>query len=108
MPVQRQRVWLGWIGVLILVGTGTGCGSARPVAVEGYEEGGPSFVLEAIPVVRDAQSGLELYLGFRPRTLVFMHVDTAYQATYEVLVRLLDAKGRVRYEQAFDDTLRVP
>ncbi|BBM69790.1 GWxTD domain-containing protein [Rhodothermus marinus] len=108
MPVQRQTAWLGWIGVLILVGVGTGCGSARPVAVEGYEEGGPSFVLEAIPVLRDTQPGLELYLGLRPRTLVFTHVDTAYQAVYEVLVRLLDEKGRVRYEQAFDDTLRVP
>ena len=78
------------------------------MAVVGEEERGPSFVMEAIPVLRNGQPGLSLYLGLRPRTLVFTHVDTAYQATYEVLVRLLDEKGRVRYEQAFGDTLRVP
>ncbi len=77
------------------------------MAVVGEEERGPSFVMEAIPVLRDGQPGLALYLGLRPRTLVFTHVDTAYQAAYEVLVRLLDEKGRMRYEQAFDDTLRM-
>ncbi|MDQ7039307.1 MAG: GWxTD domain-containing protein, partial [Rhodothermus sp.] len=107
MPAQQRIAWVGF-GILILMGAGVGCGGTRPVVVDAYEKGGPAFVLEAIPVLREQRSGLELYLGLRPRTLVFTHVDTAYRATYEVLVRLLDAKGRVRYERAFDDTLRVP
>lgn len=102
------RLQAGWLGMLLLVGSLLGCGSARPVVVEAYEEGGPSFVLETIPVLRAGRPGLELYLGLRPRTLVFLHVDTAYRAVYEVLVRFLDEKGRVRYEQAFDDTLWAP
>ncbi len=107
MPAQQRIAWLR-LGILILMGAGGGCGGTRPVVVDAYKEGGPSFVLEAIPVLRERQSGIELYLGLRPRTLVFTHIDTAYRAIYEVLVRLLDENGRVRYEQTFDDTLQVP
>ncbi|WP_245772037.1 GWxTD domain-containing protein [Rhodothermus profundi] len=102
------------IGCILLVGWGSvlvGSGGCRsvPAALEASDAfEAPAFVLEAIPVLRNGRSGVELYLGLRPRSLVFVEVDTAYRATYEVLVRLLDEMGQVRYEQAFHDTLWVP
>lgn len=113
MAVVRTHLAPTKIGCILLVGWGSvlmgsgGCRSVPPVLGASDASEAPAFVLEAIPVLRNGRSGVELYLGLRPRSLVFVEVDTAYRATYEVLVRLLDEKGQVRYEWAFHDTLWV-
>lgn len=91
----------------VMVGGVLGCRSTQPVPVSPQDATGPSFTLEAIPVMREGQPGIALYLGLRPRSFIFTHADTAYQAVFEVLVRFWGTDGRLHYEQAYDDTLWV-
>ncbi len=93
-----MSVVMGWL---------LGCRSTQPIPIYRQEAGGPAFALEAIPVLREGRPGIALYVGLRPRTLIFTHADTAYRAVFEILVRFWGTDGRLHHEQAYDDTLWV-
>ena len=73
-----------------------------------YEPGLPNFDMETIATVRDGTPGLDLYLSLPQVSLVFVQDEDGFTARYEVLVRLLDRRGRdLLSEETFTDTVRV-
>ena len=74
-----------------------------------YEQGVPNFDMEAHATVRNGQAGIDLYLGIPHASLVFLPHDDGYEARFEILVRLMDRKGKNPLaEYTFADTPRVP
>lgn len=114
MVVPRSIGWLLLGGLLASVGCGGAArlDSANAGRTRVYEPGLPNFDMEAVGTLRDGRSGVDVYLGLPPTSLVFIQEGDqeggGYEARFEAVVRLLDRRGkRLLREVALPDTIRA-
>ncbi|HEX7070972.1 MAG TPA: GWxTD domain-containing protein [Rhodothermales bacterium] len=74
-----------------------------------FEPGIPSFVMDGVPFIENGRTGIDVAVNAPRATFVFAMRDSGYVAPVEVLVRVLDRRGRrVVLEESWTDTLRAP
>ena len=106
--MRRARAVL--LGALALaVGA---CGGTRtPVdggLAQAYRDGVPAFSLDAIASVRDDRSGIDVYLGAPPSSVVFRQGRGGQQEAVAVWAVSVEQEGRPPIAVEHVDTLRVP
>lgn len=91
------------LGVLLGLVLGTLAACAGPNRLDSadagrtvtYLPGVPNFDLEATPTWDDGAAGLDVYIGIPHRSLSYIRqADSLYQARYDLLIRVLDERGR--------------
>ena len=105
--------FIGWViaGALLALAGCSGTArldSANAGRTATYESGVPNFDMEAIATRREGETGLDVYLGIPPVSLVFVQDGGGYVATFETIIRLRDRRGkRLVQETSSSDTVRV-
>ncbi len=103
LPFFILCVAAGVIGACSGTGLVPERGENRTVVVE---PGSPNFDMEAAAVLRDGRTGLDIYSAIPKASLVYLEHGDRYEATYELLVRILRRRGDAPiFETMFSDSV---
>lgn len=100
------------IALLFLLAAVAACSGAvnAPVPTENrtvvFEPGAPNFDMEAIAVLENGSTGLDVYAAIPSASLVYLKRGDEFEARYELLIRVIPRGSRsATFERVLTDTL---